>query len=200
MRWATTFARCETRSIQPDFPEQKHRPIRVPGIPLAPVRVTPGTRFRGFSICQLSPTLHETTLHRGVQSNKPAKGNNMGNTEQAPSKRVRIVLCAAAFSLAAAVPGAGLAADWTSAKIGPNADWTSARANPTADWTSGLANPTADWTSGLTKPTADWTSGKTKPAADWTSMVKSNADWTSAKIKPNADWTSRVKPNASWTS
>ena len=34
-----------------------------------------------------------------------SKGNIMGNTEQAPSKRVRIVLCAAAFALAAAVTG-----------------------------------------------------------------------------------------------
>ena len=72
----------------------------------------------------------------------------MGNTEQVPSKRVRIVLCAAVFALAAAVPGAGLAADWTSGKVQPSADWTSGLANPTADWTSGLANPTADWTSG----------------------------------------------------
>ena len=108
-----------------------------------------------------------------------SKGNAvMGNTEQAPSKRVRIVLCAAAFTLAAAVPGAGLAADWTSAK----------------------AKPTADWTSGKTIPTADWTSGKVKPTADWTSKVKGNADWTSARIKPNADWTSRVKPSADWSS
>ncbi len=61
----------------------------------------------------------------------------MGNTEQAPSKRVRIVLCAAVFALAAAVPGAGLAADWTSGKVQPSADWTSGLANPTADWTSG---------------------------------------------------------------
>ena len=61
----------------------------------------------------------------------------MGNTEQTPSKRVRIVLCAAAFTFAAAVPGAGLAADWTSGTVGPNADWTSAKAKPTADWTSG---------------------------------------------------------------
>ena len=57
----------------------------------------------------------------------------MGNTEQAPSKRVRIVLCAAAFTLAAAVPGAGLAADWTSAKAKPTADWTSAKMKPAAD-------------------------------------------------------------------
>ena len=108
----------------------------------------------------------------------------MGNTEQAPSKRVRIVLRAAVFTLAAAVPGAGLAADWTSGTI----ERTSMDVPK--------AKPTADWTSGKTKPTADWTSGKTKPTADWTSKVKSNADWTSARIKPNADWTSRVKPNA----
>jgi len=57
----------------------------------------------------------------------------MRNTEQAPSKRVRIVLCAAAFTVAAAVPGAGLAADWTSGKAKPTADWTSGKANPAAD-------------------------------------------------------------------
>ena len=65
----------------------------------------------------------------------------MGNTEQAPSKRVRIVLCAAAFTFAAAVPGAGLAADWTSAKAKPTADWTSAKIKPAADWTSGKTKP-----------------------------------------------------------
>jgi hypothetical protein len=80
----------------------------------------------------------------------------MGNTEQAPSKRVRIVLCAAAFTLAAAVPGAGFAADWTSAK----------------------AKPTADWTSKV-KGNADWTTARIKPNADWTSRVKPNADWSS---------------------
>ena len=66
----------------------------------------------------------------------------MGNTEQAPSKRVRIVLCAATFTLAAAVPGAGLAADWTSTKVKPTADWTSGKITPTADWTSGKVKPT----------------------------------------------------------
>ena len=97
-----------------------------------------------------------------------SKGNIiMGNTEQAPSKRVRIVLCAAAFTLAAAVPGAGLAADWTSAK-----------AKPTADWTSGKTKPAADWTSKV-KTNADWSSARIKPAADWTSRVKPNADWSS---------------------
>ena len=40
----------------------------------------------------------------------------MMNTQQGPSKRIRIVLCSAVFAVAVAAPGAGLAADWTSGK------------------------------------------------------------------------------------
>lgn len=111
----------------------------------------------------------------------------MGNSElPTPTRRVRIVLCSAVVAVAAALPGTGLAADWTSAIAEPTADWTSSL--PTADWTSSL--PTADWTSAK-RPAADWTSAKL-PAADWTSKLRRNADWTSAK-RPTADWTSRFK-------
>lgn len=65
--------------------------------------------------------------------------------EHAPSKRVRIVLCAAALTVAAVVPSAGLAADWTSGKVNPAADWTS-KVTPNADWTSRV-KPNADWSS-----------------------------------------------------
>ena len=99
----------------------------------------------------------------------------MGKSElQTPSKRVRIVLASAVVAVAAVVPGAGLAADWTSGKTAP----------------------TADWTSGVTKPTADWTSGVAKPTADWTSKVRRNADWTSGVANPSADWTSRYAASA----
>jgi hypothetical protein len=115
----------------------------------------------------------------------PPKRGTMGKSElQTPSKRVRIVLCSAVVAVAAVVPSAGLAADWTSGV-----------ATPTADWTSGIATPTADWTSGVAKPTADWTS-KVRRNADWTSKVRRNADWTSAKLAPKADWTSRYTSSA----
>lgn len=70
---------------------------------------------------------------------------------QAPSKRVRIVLCSAVVAVAAALPTAGLAADWSSK----------------------LAKPTADWSSAIAKPKADWSSGK-RPTADWSSRFKSS--------------------------
>jgi hypothetical protein len=97
----------------------------------------------------------------------------VGKSDQAPSKRVRIVLASAVVAVAAIVPGAGFAADWT----------------------SGVATPTADWTSGVAKPTADWTS-KIRRNADWTSKVRRNADWTSARLGPKADWTSRATSSA----
>ena len=82
----------------------------------------------------------------------------MGKSElQTPSKRVRIVLASAVVAVAAVVPGAGLAADWTSGKTAPTADWTSGVAKPTADWTSKVRR-NADWTSGVANPSADWTS------------------------------------------
>lgn len=72
----------------------------------------------------------------------------MGKIEPlAPSKRVRIVLCSAAFAIAAVAPGAGFGADWS----------------------SGVKKPVADWSSGVTKPAADWSSGKRAPKADWSS-------------------------------
>ena len=50
----------------------------------------------------------------------------MGKFEPlAPSKRVRIVLCSAAFAIAAIAPGAGFAADWSSGITAPTADWSS---------------------------------------------------------------------------
>ena len=50
----------------------------------------------------------------------------MGTTElQGTSKRIRIVLCMlVVLGVTAALPAAGLAADWTS-KAKPTADWTS---------------------------------------------------------------------------
>ena len=50
----------------------------------------------------------------------------MGTTElQGTSKRIRIVLCMlVVLGVTAALPAAGLAADWTS-KAKPSADWTS---------------------------------------------------------------------------
>jgi uncharacterized protein YjbI with pentapeptide repeats len=101
----------------------------------------------------------------------------VGNSElQAPSKRVRIVLCSAVVAVAGLLPATGLGADWTSAIAKPRADWTS------ADWTS------ADWTSKIRR-NADWTS------ADWTSADWTSADWTS-KVRRNADWTSRFSAGA----
>ena len=70
----------------------------------------------------------------------------MGTTEQAPSKRVRIVLCIGVAALVGTLAPAAGAAEWTSA------EWTS------AEWTS------AEWTS------AEWTS-KLKPKAEWTSRT-----------------------------
>lgn len=97
----------------------------------------------------------------------------MGKSDlQTPSKRVRIVLASAVVAVAAIVPSAGMAADWTSRVTKPTADWTSAK-----------------------RPNADWTSART-PKADWTSKVRRNADWTSAKAAPKADWTSRAKASA----
>ena len=61
----------------------------------------------------------------------------MGKIEPlAPSKRVRIVLCAGALAIAAVVPSAGFAADWSSSKRAPKADWSSGRVAPKADWSS----------------------------------------------------------------
>lgn len=89
----------------------------------------------------------------------------MGKIEPlAPSKRVRIVLCSAAFAIAAVVPGAGLGADWSSGVK-----------RPTADWSSGVKKPVADWSSGVTKPAADWSSGKRAPKADWSSRFTASA-------------------------
>ena len=89
----------------------------------------------------------------------------MGKSElQAPSKRVRIVLCAGVVAVATVVPGAGLAADWSSGI-----------AKPTADWSSGIAKPTADWSSKVAKPKADWSSAKRAPKADWSSRFKASA-------------------------
>ena len=50
----------------------------------------------------------------------------MGNTDlQGTSKRVRIVLCMlVVLGVTAALPAAGLAADWSS-KAKPTADWSS---------------------------------------------------------------------------
>jgi hypothetical protein len=108
----------------------------------------------------------------------PQKGKNMGNTEQAPSKRVRIVLCAAVLAVAAIVPGAGLAADWSSG-ITPTAEWSS------AEWSSALA-PTAEWSSGKRAPKAEWSSGKRAP----------KAEWSSGKRAPKAEWSSRYRASA----
>lgn len=72
----------------------------------------------------------------------------MGKIEpQAPSKRVRIVLCSATLALAAIVPSAGFAADWSSSRTNPTADWSSGKRAPKADWSSGKRAPKADWSS-----------------------------------------------------
>jgi hypothetical protein len=87
----------------------------------------------------------------------------MGKIEQlSPSKRVRIVLCAGALAVAAIVPSAGFAADWSSALKSPTADWSSSK-RPAADWSSSK------------RPAADWSSGKQAPKADWSSSFKASA-------------------------
>lgn len=89
----------------------------------------------------------------------------MGKIEPlAPSKRVRIVLCSAAFAIAAIVPGVGFGADWSSGVL-----------KPTADWSSGITRPAADWSSGVKKPAADWSSARQAPKADWSSRFKASA-------------------------
>lgn len=77
-----------------------------------------------------------------------AKGTkNMGKIEPlAPSKRVRIVLCSAALAVAALVPSAGFAAEWSSGKA-PAAEWSSRKQAPNAEWSSGKAAPKAEWSS-----------------------------------------------------
>jgi len=94
----------------------------------------------------------------------------MGTTElQGTSKRIRIVLCmGVVLGVTAALPAAGLAAEWTSSKA--------AKAAPTAEWTSKVS------------PAAEWTS-KVRPGAEWTSKVRPSAEWTS-RFRPNAEWTS----------
>jgi hypothetical protein len=83
----------------------------------------------------------------------------MGTIEPlAPSKRVRIVLCSAAFAIAALVPSAGFAADWSSGLTTPAADWSSSKIAPKADWSSSKRAPKADWSSGRVAPKADWSS------------------------------------------
>jgi hypothetical protein len=62
-----------------------------------------------------------------VLTQNEAKGIDiMGNTDlQGTSKRVRIVLCMlVVVGITAALPAAGLAADWSS-KAKPTADWSS---------------------------------------------------------------------------
>jgi hypothetical protein len=100
----------------------------------------------------------------------------MGNIEPlAPSKRVRIVLCSAAFAIAAIAPGAGFAADWSSGVKSPTADWSSGVRSPAADWSSSKRAPKADWSSGRQAPKADWSSGKVAPKADWSSRFRASA-------------------------
>lgn len=76
---------------------------------------------------------------------------------QTPSKRVRIVLCAAAFTVAAIVPSAGFGAEWSSG-VAPGAEWSSGASSPLAEWSSGKRAPKAEWSSGKAKPTAEWSS------------------------------------------
>lgn len=83
----------------------------------------------------------------------------MGKIEPlAPSKRVRIVLCSAVVAAFAIAPGAGIAAEWSS-----------------AEWSSGKAKPTAEWSSGKRAPKAEWSSGKAAPKAEWSSRYKARA-------------------------
>ena len=101
----------------------------------------------------------------------------MGKIEPlAPSKRVRIVLCSAVFAIAAIVPGAGFAADWSSGIKSPVAEWSSAEWS-SAEWSSGRAAPKAEWSS------AEWSSAKRAP----------KAEWSSGKAAPRAEWSSRYK-------
>lgn len=100
----------------------------------------------------------------------------MGKFEPlAPSKRVRIVLCSAAFAIAAIAPGAGFAADWSSGITAPTADWSSGRTSPAADWSSSRRSPKADWSSSKRSPKADWSSSKVAPKADWSSRYRASA-------------------------
>jgi hypothetical protein len=104
-----------------------------------------------------------------------ARETPMGTIEPlAPSKRVRIVLCSAAFAIAAIVPGAGFAADWSSG-VKPTADWSSGVTSPTADWSSSRRAPKADWSSSKRAPKADWSSSKAAPKADWSSRYRASA-------------------------
>jgi hypothetical protein len=99
----------------------------------------------------------------------------MGKIEPlAPSKRVRIVLCSAAFAIAAIVPGAGFAAEWSSGVKSPAAEWSSAEWS-SAEWSSGKAAPKAEWSSGKRAPKAEWSSGKAAPKAEWSSRFKANS-------------------------
>ena len=69
----------------------------------------------------------------------------MGKIEPlAPSKRVRIVLCSAAFAIAAIVPSAGFSAEWSSGKA-PAAEWSSGTSAPKAEWSSGKSAPKAEF-------------------------------------------------------
>jgi hypothetical protein len=87
------------------------------------------------------------------------QGRHMETIEPlAPSKRVRIVLCSATLAVAAIVPGAGFAADWSSGVTSPTADWSSSKRAPKADWSSGKRAPKADWSSARVAPKADWSS------------------------------------------
>jgi len=89
----------------------------------------------------------------------------MGKIEPlAPSKRVRIVLCSAAFAIAAIVPGAGFGAEWSSGVK-----------SPAAEWSSGKSTPKAEWSSSKRAPKAEWSSGKAAPKAEWSSRYKANA-------------------------
>ena len=111
------------------------------------------------------------------------QGGHMGKIEPlAPSKRVRIVLCSAAFAIAAVVPSAGFSAEWSSGLKSPAAEWSS------AEWSS------AEWSS------AEWSSGKA-PTAEWSSAEWSSAEWSSAKRAPKAEWSSgKAAPKAEWSS
>ena len=106
---------------------------------------------------------------RGPHAHPRRKGEIMGKIEPlAPSKRVRIVLCSAAFAIAAIVPSAGFSAEWSSA------EWSSGKA-PAAEWSSGKTAPKAEWSSGKRAPKAEWSSGKTAPKAEWSSRATTRA-------------------------
>jgi len=102
-------------------------------------------------------------------------GDKMNRDSQAPTKRVRIVLCASAFAVAAIVPGAGFAAEWSSGATTPAAEWSSGKKAPLAEWSSGKRTPTAEWSSGKRAPKAEWSSGTMRPVADWTSRYRASA-------------------------